>query len=328
MDTLDPYSRYLTPEMLRWYDEQLAGEYAGIGAEIAGREGRAFIKRVFEGGPAAKAGLKAGDEIVAVDGKRVAEVPLSDLSRCLRGKPGTTVTLSVRAGGEGEPRDVGLTRASVHLPAVRDAQMLDAARGIAYVRFTEFQEGAKAELRQAIDGLSRQGAKALVLDLRDNPGGSLTEAVWAAGMFLDGGPVLRTRGRMIGATWTYDVPLFESRAWAGPLAVLVNERSASAAEVLASALGGRGRATVIGRRTYGKGAVQILFPIDWGASAVCLTMARAYDVKGVCLDGRGVVPERGVAAPASPPETFAADPDVRAAVDVLSSPPANTPGAE
>jgi len=317
MDSLDPYSRFLTPEMLDSYREQMAGEYAGIGAEIAARDGRMFIKAVFEGGPAAKAGLKPGDEVVAVDGKPLAEIKAGELSRRLRGKPGTTVTLSLRAGGEGQPRDVTLTRGTVHLPAARDAQMFDVPRGIAYVRFTEFQDGAEAELRRAIEGLSRQGAKALVLDLRNNPGGGLDESVWAAGMFLDGGPVLRTRGRMASATWSYDVPLFEGRTWTGPLVVLVNERTASAAEVVASALEARGRATVVGRRTYGKGAVQVLFPVDWGSSAVCLTIARVYDVKGECLDGRGVVPARDVAAPASPPESLAADPDVRAAVEVL-----------
>jgi carboxyl-terminal processing protease len=319
MDSLDPYSRYLTPDMLRTYHEQFAGEYAGIGAEMAARNGRIFIKAVFEGGSAAKAGLKAGDEIVAVDGQPVADVQTPELSRRLRGKPGTTVTLRIRAGGEGEPRDIALARGMVHLPAVRDAQVLDASRGIAYVRFTEFQEGAEGELRRAIEGLSRQGAKSLVLDLRDNPGGSLVESVWAAGMFLDGGPVLRTRGRMIGSTWNYDVPPFESRAWRGPLVVLVNKRTASAAEVVASALAARGRAVVVGRRTYGKGAVQILFPIDWGSSAVCLTMARVYDVNGECIDGRGVVPHRDVAASSSPPDSLAADPDVRAAVELLSA---------
>jgi carboxyl-terminal processing protease len=319
MDMLDPYSRYLTPEMLRSYREQFAGEYAGIGVEIAARDGRTFIKAVFEGGPAAKAGLKAGDEIVAVDGRPVAEIKAAELSRRLRGESGATVTLRIRAGGEGEPRDVTLTRGRVHLPAVRDAQMLDAARGIAYVRFTEFQDGAEAELRRAIEGLTRQGAKALVLDLRDNPGGGLLESVWAAGMFLGDGPVLRTRGRMIGATWSYDVPPFESRAWAGPVAVLVNERTASAAEVLASALEARGRAAIVGRRTYGKGAVQILFPVGWGSGAVCLTMARVYDVRGECLDGRGVLPGRVVAAPPSPAGSLAADPDVRAAVELLGA---------
>ncbi|MCX5683867.1 MAG: S41 family peptidase [Planctomycetota bacterium] len=319
MDMLDPYSRFLTPEMLRSYREQFAGEYAGIGAEIAARGERTFIKAVFEGGPAAKAGLKAGDEIVAVDGHPMADIKPPELSRRLRGEIGTTVTLRIRAGGEGEPRDVTLARGRVHLPAARDAQVLDAARGIAYVRFTEFQEGAEAELRRALEGLTREGAKSLVLDLRDNPGGGLMESVWAAGMFLGSGPVLRTRGRMIGATWSYDVPPFESRAWAGPMAVLVNERTASAAEVLASALQARGRATVVGRRTYGKGAVQVLFPVGWGASAVCLTMARWYDVRGECLDGRGVVPQREVPAPPAPPESLASDPDVRAAVEALGA---------
>ena len=321
MDSLDPYSRYLTPEMLRIYREQMGGAYTGIGAEVAARDKRIFISKVFEGGGAAKAGLKAGDEIVAVEGQPVSGLPLSEVSRRLRGRPGTKTAVKVRTGGEGEPHEVSIERTVIHLPAVREARIVDAERGVGYVRLAEFQDNAEAELRRAVDGLAAKGAKALILDLRGNPGGSLLEAVWVAGMFLQGGPVIRTRGRMLGATWNYDVPLLERQAWRGPLAVLTDEDTASASEAVASALEARGRATVIGRRTFGKGAVQILFPANWGRSAVCLTMARVYDVKDRCLDGPGVTPNREVAPAATPPASLAEDPVVRAAVEALTSAP-------
>jgi carboxyl-terminal processing protease len=222
MDSLDPYSRYLTPEMLRIYREQMEGAYTGIGTEVAVREGRIFISKAFDGGGAAKAGLKAGDEIVAVDGQPVSGMPLSEVGRRLRGKPGTKVAVKVRTGGEGEPHEVAIERMVIHLPAVRETRIVDAERGIGYVRLSEFQDGAEEELRRAVEGLAAKGAKALILDLRSNPGGSLLEAVWVAGMFLPGGPVIRTRGRMLGATWNYDVPLLERQAWRGPLAVLTD----------------------------------------------------------------------------------------------------------
>jgi len=324
MDSLDPYSRYMTAEMTCLYREQEQGRYVGIGAEITSRQGRFFVKAVFEHGPAAKAGLQAGDEIIAVDGRTMTDLTLSDVGRRLRGKPGTTVTLTLRSDGQGPPRDLAVTRAEVRLAAARDARLLDPARGIAYVRLAEFQEGAEADLRQAVESLARQGAKTLILDLRDNPGGSLLEAIWVAGMFLAPGPVIQTRGRMIGATWKYDVPCLARRAWTGPMAVLVNEDTASSAELVASALAERGRATIVGRRTFGKGAVQICFPIQWGAGAVCLTMARVYDAGGRCLDGRGVVPDIEVVPPESPPLPVAGpvaiqeDPVVRAAIEALA----------
>ncbi len=320
MDSLDRYSRYLTPEMLRIYEDQMAGRYVGIGAEVTSREGRLFMKVAFEGGAAAKAGLKVGDEITAVEGQSVAGLSIFDLGRKLRGKAGTKVNISVRTGGQGEPREVELVRAVIYLPPVRDAQMLDAERGIAYVRLTEFQDGCADLLGGSVEKLAKQGAKKLILDLRDNPGGSLIEAVYVAGMFLHDGPVVSTRGRALGATWKYDVPWFEPRAWDGPLVILVNEDSASAAELLASALTARDRATAVGRHTYGKGAVQIYFPADWGAAAVSLTIARVWDAKGQCLDGRGVTPQVKVAVPASAPGSLRDDPDVRAAMGVFQRP--------
>lgn len=319
MDRLDPYTRYVTPEMLRQEDMQMEGTYTGIGAEVAVRDGRLFLAHVFEGGAAAKAGLKPGDELLAVDGQPVGGPHPLDILRCLRGKAGTTVRVKIRPGGEGEPKELTLVRTMVHLPAVRDTQMVDVPRGIGYVRLGQFQGGAERELRQAVAALAKQGAKGVILDLRGNPGGSLFEAVGVASLFLAGGRVAETRGRVLGATWAYDVPLFSRPEWRGPLVVLTNEMSASAAELVAGALAARGRATVVGHRTFGKGAVQIHVPVNWGASAVCLTIARVYDPKGVCLDGRGVAPEREVAEPAAPPASIKEDPVVQAAIERLAA---------
>ncbi|MGB3088309.1 MAG: S41 family peptidase [Phycisphaerae bacterium] len=319
MDALDPYTRFLTPDMLQAYDAQRTGRYSGIGATVARRNGRVVIEHVFKGGAAERAGLEAGDEVLSVTGEPVADLTLDEISARLRGKAGTKVTLSVRSGDQDEPREVVLIRTAVRVPAVHDAQMIDPQRRIGYVRVTAFRSGVEQELRRAVRALADQGAEALVLDLRDNPGGLLLSAVEVAGL-LFGGRVAQTRGRMPGATWRYDTPLFARQAWRGPLVVLVNEGTASASEIVASALSRQGRALLVGRRTFGKGAVQICLPVDWGTSAVVVTIARAYDAKGRCLDGRGVAPD--VTAPEADVrhETVGDDPMVRAAVESLRVP--------
>jgi carboxyl-terminal processing protease len=311
----------MTPEMVRSYDEQMSGGYAGIGAVIAARDGRFFLQEVFEGGAAAKAGLHAGDELLAVGGRDLAGLGMADVGRLLRGEAGTQVALSVRPGGEGQPREAALVRSWVRLPSVRGARLIEGEDGVGYLRLTVFKSGTEKELRQALRDLSDQGARAVVLDLRGNPGGELAEAVGAAGALLAGGRVARTRGRVLGATWTYDVPLLASPAWRGPLAVLVDEGTASAAEVLAAALAARGRATVVGRRPFGKGAAQINVPVS-GASAVCVTVARVYDPKGACIESRGVGVDREVARPVSAPAALRDDAAVRAAIEWLHAAPA------
>jgi carboxyl-terminal processing protease len=318
MDHLDPYSRYLTRQMREQSREQQEGAYTGVGLTVALRDGRLVIAEVLPGGAAAGAGLKRGDEILAIDGRPVAGLDVAEASARMRGRSGTAVKLCVRPAAGGEVREVVLVRHVIYLPAVLDEQIVAPEHHIGYVRLTAFTPRAARELRAALGRLTDQGARSLILDLRDNPGGSLLEAVSVAGLVLVRGRVLRTRGRMIGSTWTYDVPPLTTPAWRGPLAVLINEHTASAAEVVAAALAGHGRARLVGRRTYGKGAVQLDLPTAFGAGAVCLTIARVYDPKGVCLEGRGVEPDVEAADAASPPARPADDPVVRAAIADLA----------
>jgi carboxyl-terminal processing protease len=321
MDSLDPYTRFLTPEMLRVYEEQIEGRYTGIGAAIEKRGGRIFFMKVFEGGPAEAAGLKPGDELLSVDGEAVAPLSVGQVTRRLRGQAGTSVTLKVLSAGEAEPREVAVVRRVLSVPAVQDVQMVDAERRVGYLRLADFRDGVEKPFRRAVRQLADQGAQALILDLRDNPGGSLFSAIDVAGALLEGGGrVARTRGRALGATWTYDVPWLARPAWRGPLAVLVNGRTASAAEIVASALARHERATVVGTTTFGKGAVQIYLPTEWGESAVSITIARVYDAENECLDGRGVVPDVEASEAEPPPEKPADDPVVRAALESLAAP--------
>jgi len=316
-DALDPYTRFLTAEMYRGYRQQVQGRYSGIGASLAARDGRVLLDEVFEHGAAAEAGLAAGDELVSVDARPVAGLPPAAVSRMLRGKAGTKVTLVVRPAGGAELRTVTLTRMAIRLPTVRRVRMLEGEPGVGYLALTGFKSGTDKELRAAVARLADAGAEALLLDLRGNPGGSLWQAVAAAAVFLEDGRVLRTRGRAPGAGWTYNVPLFASQAWAGPLVVLVDEHTASAAEALAGALACRGRAVLVGRRTYGKGAAQVTLPIAASDCAICVTVARVYDPDDHCVEGTGLVPDVSVPAPAEAPASLADDPVVRAGVTAL-----------
>jgi carboxyl-terminal processing protease len=299
LDSLDPYTRFMTPEMERAYDEQAHGRYVGIGTEVDVRDGRARLGEVFAGGPADKAGLARGDEIVSIDDRPVSGLAPGEVARGLRGEAGTTVRLNVRKGGAGDGIEVTLTRGPVHLPAVRDAQILPGDDAVGYVRLTSFNSASDKDLRRAVAGLAAKGARRLILDLRGNPGGSLLEGVGAAAVFLGDGRVIRTCGRLPGATWTYDVPLGSRPAWDGPLAILMDGDTASAAELLAAALARRGRATLVGARTFGKGAVQIPVPVSWGAGTVVVTIARVYGPDGACLEGDGLSPDVPVPAPAA-----------------------------
>lgn len=270
---LDEHSRWLSTEEARDLEDDTDGSYEGIGVEVRASDTGFTIARVLPNGPAQYAGLAAGDLILAVDGEPMTGRSLQDLSARLKGPRGESVTLSVLREGWVDPQEIPTVRDRIHTPSVEGERFDD----IVYVRLAQFQKGASADLQARIRELDGKGVRGLVLDLRDNPGGLLEEAVAVSDLFLDDGVIVSTRGRSEG-------PVVYSATYGGvrpelPVAVLVNGMSASAAEIVGGALQDTGRAVLIGERTYGKGSVQTLYSYP-DQSALKLTIAHYYTPSG------------------------------------------------
>lgn len=284
---LDPHSAYLERADAEDFDEATRGAYDGIGVELVQLPDRTLkIVAPIDDTPAARAGLKSGDVIVAIDGKPIG--PDNDLgSEPLRGPSGSKVVLTIRREGREAPFDVALVRETIRITSVR-SRLLEPGYG--YVRISTFQADTGADFARALDSLQEHGRlRGLVIDLRSNPGGLLTTAVQVADELLERGGIVSTRGRVA-------VSDAEFRATPGdklrgaPVVVLVDAGSASAAEVLAGALRDNGRARIVGSRTFGKGSVQTLLPLDNGDS-VKLTTARYYTPNGTSIQARGIEPD-------------------------------------
>jgi carboxyl-terminal processing protease len=294
---LDPHSAYLDPEASERLREATTGEFFGVGLEIGRSQGGGLeVVAPIEGSPAAKAGLRARDRIVELCGISCASAqgltPAEAAAR-LRGPAGSSVTLSVLRDGWKAPRAFSLTRGVVKAPAVR-VRRLEA--GIAVARVAELSDGAASELAARLAQLARENGaplRGLVLDLRDNPGGVVDEAVRVVDLWLDDGAIVTLRGRREEDTQHFDATAGGDTAL--PLVVLVNGGSASAAEIVAGALQDRRRALIAGERTYGKGSVQSVFELPGGAG-VRLTTARYTTPTGRAIEGAGVTPDLAVAA--------------------------------
>lgn len=282
---LDPHSTYFDKEDADAFDEQATGAYDGVGVELLQQPDNSLrVIAPIDGTPAAKAGIKAGDVIVAIDGKPISG---EDGMEPLRGAPGTKLTLSVLREGKPKPFDITLTRETIRVASV-NARMLEPGYG--YLRISAFQADTGAAFQQALDKLQAAGKlRGLVLDLRSNPGGLLTAAVQVADDLLDKGNIVSTRGRIAVSDAKFDATPGD-RLQGAPLVVLVDAGSASAAEVLAGALRDNNRARVIGSRTFGKGSVQTVLPLDNGDS-VKLTTARYYTPSGKSIQASGIVPD-------------------------------------
>ena len=283
---LDPHSTYFDKEDAQAFDEKATGAYEGIGVELLQQKDSLKIIAPIDDTPAAKAGLQAGDLIVAIDGKPISAIKASEP---LRGARGTKVVLTLMREGRAEPFDVTVARETIRITSVR-SRMLEPGYG--YVRLATFQADTGADFQKHLAQLQAQAGgklKGLVLDLRSNPGGLLTAAVQVADDLLDSGGIVSTRGRIAISDARFDATPGDLMHGA-PVAVLVDAGSASASEVLAGALRDNKRARIIGSRTFGKGSVQTVLPLDNGDS-VKLTTARYYTPSGKSIQATGIVPD-------------------------------------
>ena len=257
---LDPHSGYMNAAQFRDMEVQTTGQFAGLGVEVTQENGFVKVVSPMDGTPASKAGIRAGDIITALNGKTVQWLSLEDALEKMRGAPNSKVTLTIKREGVDKPLEISMRREIIHLQVVKQRMEPDK---IGYVRLSEFTEQADAGLKQAVRSLRQQaGGKlnALILDLRNNPGGLLDQAVAISGEFIDQGEIVSTRGRYAEETQWLGVKGNDILRGA-PLVVLINGGSASASEIVAGALQDRHRAVLVGTRSFGKGSVQTVIPL-------------------------------------------------------------------
>ena len=284
----DKFSHYFDPKELRQFDQSNSGQFSGVGLTVSGVSQGLQVSTVLPDSPAKSAGLKPGDLIVGVDGKSISGVPEDVAVSRIKGPPGTPVTLTVRSGGKGKPHEVKMKRASVKLPVAQGHIVHAGPTKVGYVHFATFSTGSHGELAAAIQRLDQKGAKGLVLDLRGNPGGQLNESVLAASLFLKKGQrVVSTRSRTQG-TKVYDA--VGDQLPKMPIVVLIDHNTASAAEILASALAEHHVATTVGTQSFGKGTFQEVIRLD-GGGALDLTSGRYFTANGTSLLGKGITPD-------------------------------------
>jgi carboxyl-terminal processing protease len=290
---LDPHSSYMNSKAFRDMQVQTKGEFGGLGIEVTQDNG--FIKVIspIDDTPASKAGIKAGDIITGLDGKTVQGLSLQDAVDKMRGAPNSKITLTIKREGVDKPIEVSMLREVIHIQVVKQRMEPD---GIGYIRLSQFTEQADAGLKQAVKTLKQQSGgklRALILDLRNNPGGLLDQAVAISGDFINQGEIVSTRARH-----TEDAQRWDAKASdildGVPLVVLINGGSASSSEIVAGALQDHHRAVLLGTRSFGKGSVQTVIPLA-GNGAMRLTTARYYTPSGRSIQGLGIAPDVTVA---------------------------------
>jgi carboxyl-terminal processing protease len=299
VQTLDPHSSYLTPEMLKQVEVETKGTFGGLGIEIGMKDGILTVIAPIEDTPAARAGLLAGDKIVKIENESTKNMNVMDAVKRLRGEPGSKVTITVARESLPEPKAYTITRDIIKIKSVKSRPMGD---GIGYIRLTQFQQDSHQEVNRALQEFLKEkgGLKGLILDLRNNPGGLLDQAVRIADEFIESGLVVYTDGRVEAQKTKYAA--HKEGTYTGfPIVVLVNAGSASASEIVAGALQDHGRAIIIGQRTFGKASVQTILPLEDG-SALRLTTARYYTPSGRSIQAKGIDPDIVVPDGKEPPD--------------------------
>ncbi|TNC86736.1 MAG: peptidase S41 [Thalassolituus sp.] len=287
LNSLDPHSAYLQEEDFSDLQENTSGKFGGLGIEVGMENGLVRVITPIDDTPAERAGIRAGDLIVSLDGEAVMGLSLGDAVERMRGEPGTPITIEVRRKGEQELLSFTIERAEIKVASVR-TEMLDS--NIGYVRLTQFQENTGNELKSALQKWKETTElNGLILDMRNNPGGVLQAAVGVVDTFISEGLIVYTEGRS---------PLSDVRYHASsdtlmpdiPIVVLVNGGSASASEIVAGALQDHGRAVIVGTRSFGKGSVQTVLPVS-DTAAVKLTTARYFTPDGRSIQAQGIAPD-------------------------------------
>lgn len=294
ISSLDPHSSYFDPKTFADMQVRTSGQYGGVGIVIAADDGVIKVVSPIDDTPAAKAGIKSGDVILAVDGKGLQGMSLDQVQILLRGKPGSSLTLTLTRAGNNKSFDVKLIRAAIEVEAVRFHREGD----VGYVRIPAFNEHTDSGLQAAVQELKKQigpKLKGYVIDLRDDGGGVLDQAIAVADDFLDNGEIVSTRGRDPADTQRYDAhpgDIVDGK----PLVVLINRGTASASEIVAGALQDHKRAKIVGMTSFGKGSVQTIIPLNGGEDgALHLTTARYYTPSGHSIQATGIIPDIAVA---------------------------------
>ena len=286
--TLDPYSQFLDPDNYNELKVDTEGEFGGLGIEITIKDDLLTVISPIDGTPAANAGLRPGDRIVKIDGELTRGITLIEAVKKLRGKPKTSVALTIFREGDTELKEVALERAIITVESIREASLLE--QKIGYIRLSDFREKTADDLERAVKQLKAQGMDSFILDLRNNPGGLLDVAVSVSECFLQRNQlIVSTKGRLRNQNQE-----MHSRttglASDLPMVVLINEGSASASEIVAGAIQDHHRGVVMGTKSHGKASVQTIFPLKDG-SALRLTTSKYFTPSGRSIHGQGIVPD-------------------------------------
>ena len=289
LSSLDAHSQFMDQDDYKELKTETEGRFGGIGVEITMKDGLLTIITPDEDTPAWKVGLKPGDKIVKIEKEVTRDMTLNDSVKRLRGKPGTTLHITILRESEGLVKEFTLKRELIHVQDVKDPHLIDSHIG--YIRLTEFRESSYKEFHENLKKLKSQGADSLIVDLRNNPGGLLNVAVKITQDFLPAGKtIVSTKGRIPTSDTISKSNNSDGEFLTMPIVVLINEGSASASEIFAGALKDNKRAVIVGSQSFGKGSVQSVIPLPDG-SGLRLTTAKYFTPSGVCIHGKGITPD-------------------------------------
>jgi len=287
LSSLDPHSAYMTPEDFKELEEETSGSFTGVGIEISIRDGVLSAVAPIEGTPADKQGVKSGDQIIRINGELTKTMTLMEAVKKLRGAKGTSVTITIHRDGWKDTKDLTLVREAIPLVSVKSMEL---EPGFSYIRVSNFQATTTKDVKSALKSLRKKNpTQGLVLDLRNNPGGLLDQAVKIADLFIDQGIIVSTKGRHNQEQMVFEAHQDDDQS-NFPMVVLVNGGSASGSEIVAGALQDHKRAIILGTTTFGKGSVQTILPLPDGAG-IRLTTAKYYTPSGDSIQATGIKPD-------------------------------------